>query len=436
MSGQGNLKISARPQVITGCLMLVVLIAGLGLWAVKARITGAVISSGTVEVESDRQIVQHPSGGVVAEIHARDGQYVAAGEILVRLEAARQRAELAFAEAQLFEIIARQNRLHAEQVQREEVIFDPALIRQSADDLALQALLVGQRQLFHATRLGIQNETSKLESRKDQIAAQISGIESQQSALLRQLEITGIELANQRALYERRLTPATAVMELEREEARLGGNLGELAASQAASRERLVETDLEIVRLVTQHIEQGIAKSRDLDGPRRQYARDARALRDEIALAEIRAPVSGIVYGMRVRTTRAVLRPAEPVLYLIPQDRPLIVAMRVPLGDIDQVAVGQAVKLRLSALDQDFTPEIWGRITQLSADAIEDEASGQSFYRVEMELPADELAKLPEGTDLLPGMPVEAFIRTGEHSPWVYLLKPVTDYFARALRES
>ena len=212
--------------------------------------------------------------------------------------------------------------------------------------------------------------------------------------------------------------------------------MGELAASQAAARERLVETDLEMGRIVTRHIEKGIAKSHDLDGPLRQYARDARALRDEIALSEIRAPVSGIVYGMRVRTTRAVLRSAEPVLYLIPQDRPLIVAIRVPLRHIDQVAVGQVVKLRLSAFDQNVTPEVWGRVTQLSADAIEDEASGQSFYRAEMELPAKELDKLPEGIELLPGMPVEAFIRTGEHSPLVYLLKPVKDYFARALRES
>ena len=436
MIEHNSLRISARPQVITGCLTLVLLIGGLGVWAVRATLTAAVVSSGIVEVESNRQIVQHPVGGVVAEIYARDGQYVAAGEVLLRLDAERQRAELVFAEAQLFELVARQNRLKAEQLRREDVIFDLALVQQSVNNPALQAMLIGQRQLFHATRLGIRDEVAKLESRKDQIAAQITGIEAQSLALLRQLEIAGVELSNQRALFERRLTPAIAVLELEREDARLSGNLGELAASQAAARERLVETDLEMGRIVTRHIEKGIAKSHDLDGPLRQYARDARALRDEIALSEIRAPVSGIVYGMRVRTTRAVLRPAEPVLYLIPQDRPLIVAIRVPLRHIDQVAVGQAVKLRLSAFDQNVTPEVWGRVTQLSADAIEDEASGQSFYRAEMELPAKELDKLPEGIELLPGMPVEAFIRTGEHSPLVYLLKPVKDYFARALRES
>jgi HlyD family secretion protein len=193
MIEHNSLRISARPQVITGCLTLVLLIGGLGVWAVRATLTAAVVSSGIVEVESNRQIVQHPVGGVVAEIYARDGQYVAAGEVLLRLDAERQRAELVFAEAQLFELVARQNRLKAEQLRREDVIFDLALVQQSVNNPALQAMLIGQRQLFHATRLGIRDEVAKLESRKDQIAAQITGIEAQSLALLRQLEIAGVD---------------------------------------------------------------------------------------------------------------------------------------------------------------------------------------------------------------------------------------------------
>ncbi|MBM1690561.1 HlyD family type I secretion periplasmic adaptor subunit [Sulfitobacter geojensis] len=436
MSKDQAQSLSAKSQIVIGLLTIVTLVAGLFYWAATATIIGAVITTGTIEVERNRQIVQHPGGGVARAIYVRNGQYVAQGEVLIELDTRRQQGELDFTQAQLFELQARQSRLKAEQSDLQAVRFDPALVKQSRGNASFASLLDGQRQLFQATRRTIAIETTKLENQKQQIAAQISGIDAQEMALIRQLELIAQELATQQSLRARKLTSASAVTALERQQASLRGSLGEVTANRAAARQRLIETGLELRRLVSRHLEKGVATARDLDAPIRQYQRDLRALRAEIAQAQVRAPVSGIVYGMTLRTTRSVLRPAEPLLYLIPQDRPLIVAMRVSPKHIDQVALGQKTKLRLSALDQRLTPEVWGRITQLSADAIADEAGGEAYFRAEMVLPAEELGRLPPGVRLLPGMPVEAFIRTGERSPMAYMVKPVADYFARAFRES
>jgi HlyD family secretion protein len=436
MSTDHTLTLSAKPQILIGLVTIVALVAGLFYWAATATITGAVIAFGTIEVERNRQIVQHPNGGVATAVHVRNGQYVTQDDVLVELDTSRQQGELAFAQAQLFELQARQSRLRAEQAELQTVSFDPTLIAQSRGNPSLEILLDGQRQLFQATRRTIAIESTKLENQKQQIKAQIKGIDAQEIALIRQLELIEQELVTQKSLWARKLTSASAVIDLERQQASMSGSLGEVMANRAAAAQRLIETDLELGRLMSRHLEKGVATARDLDAPIRQYQRDVHALHAEIAQAQVRAPVSGIVYGMTLRTARAVLRPAEPLLYLIPQDRPLIVAMRVSPSHIDQVALGQTVKLRLSALDQRLTPEVWGRITQLSADAIADEAGGEAFYRAEMVLASDELQRIPEGVRLLPGMPVEAFIRTGERSPMAYMIKPVADYFARAFRES
>jgi HlyD family secretion protein len=151
---------------------------------------------------------------------------------------------------------------------------------------------------------------------------------------------------------------------------------------------------------------------------------------------DIRAPVAGIVYDMSVQTPRSVIRAADPVLYLIPQDRPLLIVVRVEPIHIDQIVIGQQVNLRFSALDQRTTPELIGQVTLISADSFEDEARGLTYYRAEIALNAGEVSKLNEGDVLIPGMPVEAFVRTADRSPLAYLIKPVADYFNRAFRES
>ncbi|WP_299784587.1 HlyD family type I secretion periplasmic adaptor subunit [uncultured Roseobacter sp.] len=427
---------SARTPLILGFIGLVVLVGGFGAWAALTQISGAVVSSGRFEVDRNRQIVQHETGGTVAEILVDEGDTVQAGDLLLQLDGAQLSSQLAIVEDQLFEMMARRGRLEAERDEKDNIDFDAEVLQVGQGDADVQELIDGQTNLFKARRASVAQESDQLSKRSGQIRSQISGIEAQEVSLTRQLALIEEELANQQSLLERQLTQAGTVLSLQRESARLNGQLGELAASKAQAQGRITEIDIERLKLSTGTREEAITRLRDLRARELELIEQRSALREEIDRLNIRAPVSGVIYGMQVRTPRSVIRAAEPVMFLVPQDRPLVIAARVDLIHIDQLVAGQDVTLRLSALDQRTTPELYGRVVQISADAFEDEATGQSYYRAEIVLNEGEMDKLADGTVLIPGMPVEAYIKTGDRTPLAYLVKPVADYFARAFRES
>ena len=436
MNAREDKRWSAARPLILGFIGLLLLFGGFGTWAVTSQIAGAVVASGRIEVDRNRQIVQHETGGVVADILVDEGDSVAAGDVLLRLDAEQLTSQLAIVEGQLYELMARRGRLEAQRDEVETVTFDEELLTAGATNPDVQELVDGQRNLFDARRVSVAQELEQLGKRRAQINAQIRGVDAQEAALSRQLELIEEELGNQQSLLDRGLTQASAVLILMREQARLRGQIGELSAQKAQSQERVTEIDIERLKLRSAGREEAITQLRDLRYRELEMAEQRRALRAEIDRLDIRAPVSGVIYGMQVQTPRSVVRAAEPLMYLVPQDRPLIIASQVQTIHIDQVAVGQEVNLRLSALNQRTTPELVGKVLQVSADSIEDDATGQSYYRAEIALNPGETDKLEAGTILLPGMPVEAFIRTGERSPMAYLLKPMADYFARAFRES
>lgn len=429
-------RFSARGHVALGLIGLLLLVGGFGTWAVMSNIAGAIIASGRIEVDRNRQVVQHPDGGVVAEILVDEGDTVKLGDPLIRLDSSLLQSELLIVEGQLFELMARRGRLEAERDGNDTIAFDPDL-RKIADQRSEVAdLLAGQERLFFARRDSVNREIEQLDKRRGQIGNQIDGIDAQQASLRTQLELIQKELQNQQSLLDRGLAQAATVLNLQRSEADLEGTLGELAASEAQAEGRITEIDIEKIQLGTRQREDAISRLRDLRYRELELAEQRRSLQERLDRLDITAPVSGIVYGLKVYTPRSVIRPAEPVLYLVPQDRPLVIAARVEIVHIDQVFPGQKATLRLSALDQRQTPELFGTVTQVSADAFQDETSGMSFYRAEIELDDGELAKLPEGAVLIPGMPVEAFIRTRDRSPIAYLVKPLADYFTKAFRET
>ncbi|MGA9411483.1 MAG: HlyD family type I secretion periplasmic adaptor subunit [Roseobacter sp.] len=427
---------SARKYLFIGFLGLAVLVGGFGGWAALSQISGAIVASGRFEVDQNRQIVQHQTGGTVAKILTDEGEKVEAGQLLIQLDGVELRSQLAITEGQLFELMARRGRLEAERDGTDELSFEPELVEIAAENPDVAELIKGQTNLFNARRASTQQEIDQLAKRGDQTRSQIVGIEAQEASLAEQLTLIEEELGNQQSLFDRGLAPAATVLNLQRESARLNGQLGELAASKAQAEGRITELDIERIKLGTRLREEAITRLRDLRYRELELVEQRNALRGELDRMDIRAPVSGIVYGLQVRTPRSVVRAAEPLMYLVPQDRPLVIAARVDLIHIDQLISGQEVTLRLSALDQRNTPELYGQVIQISADAFEDDATGQSYYRAEIILNPGELAKLPEGTILIPGMPVEAFIRTGDRTPIAYLVKPLADYFSRAFRES
>ncbi len=427
---------SARKYLFIGFLGLAVLVGGFGGWAALSQISGAIVASGRFEVDQNRQIVQHQTGGTVAKILTDEGEKVEAGQLLIQLDGVELRSQLAITEGQLFELMARRGRLEAERDGTDELSFEPELVEIAAENPDVAELIKGQTNLFNARRASTQQEIDQLAKRGDQTRSQIVGIEAQEASLAEQLTLIEEELGNQQSLFDRGLAPAATVLNLQRKSARLNGQLGELAASKAQAEGRITELDIERIKLGTRLREEAITRLRDLRYRELELVEQRNALRGELDRMDIRAPVSGIVYGLQVRTPRSVVRAAEPLMYLVPQDRPLVIAARVDLIHIDQLISGQEVTLRLSALDQRNTPELYGQVIQISADAFEDDATGQSYYRAEIILNPGELAKLPEGTILIPGMPVEAFIRTGDRTPIAYLVKPLADYFSRAFRES
>ena len=426
---------SARRPIIIGVFWLLILVGGFGTWSVMFSISGAVIASGRIEVDQNRQVVQHLDGGIVSEILIDEGDMVAQGAVLLRLDSSQLQSQLVITEGQLFELMARRGRLEAIRDEEDGIRFDPELNELATNRPELQDLMDGQQRLFQARKESTSRKTEQLQKRISQVRDQIVGIKAQQQSMRVQLELISEELANQMTLFERGLAQAGTVLNLRRTEADLGGNLGELIASQAQAEGRITETDIEIIGLGTTQREEAISRLRDLRYQELELAENRRSLLERLDRLEITAPVSGIVYGLGVHTQRAVIRPAEPLLYLVPQDRPLVIAAQVAPTDIDQIFVGQEVTLRFSALDQRSTPELFGTVMLISADIFEDEATRISHYRVEIELKDGELARLPENTVLIPGMPVESYIRTADLSPISYLMKPFTDYFIKAFRE-
>ncbi|NBD30927.1 MAG: HlyD family type I secretion periplasmic adaptor subunit [Alphaproteobacteria bacterium] len=421
-----------RPLVI-GLLSVLILVGGFGTWAMTARITGAVIATGQIVVEQNRQVVQHIDGGVVRDILVSEGDMVAQDAVLVRLDPDDLKARLSIIEGQLFEILARRARYEAERDRRESLSFDPILL--DAGRTATEELMQGQERLFLTRLETAEQEAEQLRRRAGQIRSQIVGIEAQQTALARQLDLIEEELTSQRSLLDRGLAQAGTVLTLEREKARLTGQAGELTASKAQAEEKITELELEIIRLQTARREEAITRLRDLQFNELELREQRANLRRQLDRLDIRAPVSGVVYGLEVFGPGAVIRPAQPVLYLVPQDRPLVIAAQVSPTDIDSVQRGQDVTLRFSSLDQSRTPELFGTVRQVSADTFVNETTGQRYYEAEVVLNTGEAARLPEGSTLIPGMPVETFIRTVDRTPMTYLTQPLMDYIARTFRD-
>ncbi|MDE0850262.1 HlyD family type I secretion periplasmic adaptor subunit [Yoonia sp.] len=422
-----------RPMTI-GLIAMLVLVGGFGTWAVMAQITGAVIASGQIEVDRNRQVIQHPDGGVVEAILVDEGDTVASGDLLIRLDPSALQSELIIVEGQLFEIMARRGRLEAERDGADVIIFPEALLAFGRPEI--ESLLAGQERLFQARRESTTKTIEQLAQRRAQIVSQIGGITAQQTALTRQQELIVKELADQQSLLDRGLAQASRVSALQREEANLLGRVGELSASEAQAAEQITEIEIEVLTLDTTRREEAITRLRDLQFNELELSERQRTLTRQLDRLDIRAPLSGIVYGLQVFAERSVIRPADPVMFLVPQDRPLVIAAQVQLTDVDQIYVGQEATMRFSAFDQRRTPELFGTVTLISADAFQDDSAVAPFYRVELRLNEGELARLPEDLTLIPGMPVESFVRTADRSPMDYLIKPLADYFAKAFRES
>ncbi len=424
-----------RRFLIGGYVVLGVMVFGLGAWAAVARISGAVVVSGTLEVEGNRQVLQHPNGGVVEALNVRDGDEVKKGQVLLELEGDSLVTELGIVEGQWFEILARKGRLAAERDGLTEITYDPEIHERATTDPKIASLLKAQQQQFEARQKLDTEQSNQITERQRQIEKEIEGLVAVQTANAEQTRLVTQEITQQRTLLDKGLTEIGKLLALQRTLAELEGTAGQVEANIAENRGKIAELEINRVQIDSQTREEAIKELRDLEFREIELREKRIELKDQIAKLQLRAPADGIIYGNTADTLRGVIRAAEPIMYVVPKDAPLIVRGHVQPTAIDQVHVGQEATLRFSAFNSHSTPELNGHVVSMSADAVEDRTHGTRYYTVDIQLDDHERDKL-SNRQLLPGMPVEAFIGTAERSPLSYFVKPFTDYFARAFQET
>ena len=424
-----------RGTVIAGVSSVVILVGGFFAWASWTNISGAVVAQGQVEVESRSQVVQHPDGGVVAGISVSEGDAVKAGEVLISLDGSMLISEHAIVEGQYYETLARRGRLEAERSDLDSITFPEEVLVAARTSPDVASMISGQEGLFVTKRETLKQSVEQLAKQVEQIGSEIVGIEAQETAVSQQRGIIGSELGDQQNLLSRGLTQASRVMALEREAARMDGDAGSLASDVASAGIRRAEIEIQRLRLLAERRETAETELRDLGYRELELAERRRSLAERIERLEIRAPVSGIVHDMRVTTPRSVIRPADAALYIIPQDRPFVIGARIQTINVDEVSAGQDAIIRFSAFPSRTTPEMTATVERISADAMIDEATRAPYYRVELSVSPEEIAKIGD-LSVVPGMPVEVYMKTGDRTPLAYLVKPLADYFNKAFRES
>jgi HlyD family secretion protein len=425
---------SIRRNLWAGMAVAMLLVGSVGVWGATTDISGAVIAPGAVVVDSNLRKVQHPTGGVIGEILARDGDRVKAGDVVVRLDATITRANLAIVVKGLDELRARKARLEAERDNSVRLTFPAELADRHADpDVA--RIMAGERKLFDLRQAARTGQKSQLRQRLGQLQREVEGLDAQAAAKVQEIALIQKELAGARDLWNQQLYPITKLTYLEREATRLEGDRAQLVSSGAQARGKISETELQIVQIDRDLASEVARELRDTDAKVGEFLERQVAAEDQLKRIDIRAPIDGVVHQSTAHTVGGVITPGgDAIMLVVPESDRLTVEARVAPQEIDQLHVGQTARVRFQAFNQRTTPEIDGAISRISADAVTDPRTGVAYYTVRIALAPDQIARLGE-VKLVPGMPVEAFVSTGGRTVISYLMKPITDQLARALRE-
>ncbi|KIQ05575.1 hemolysin secretion protein D [Agrobacterium tumefaciens] len=427
------LTISLRRNLLAGTAAILMLFGGVGGWAATSQLSSAVIASGTLVIDGNAKKVQHPTGGVVSELFVKEGQRIASGDILAKLDATGTRASLAAVTKGLNQLYARQARLEAE-LNGAATVAVPAELPRRLRPAEIDAAMVTERRLFQGRLVSREGNKAQLREQIKQLRDQIMGQNVQQKAKDDEIALIAKELEGKTRLYEQGLITMSQVNSLERNAARLRGERGQLIASIAAYQGKIAETELQLLDVDHAMRSEVAAEMRDVQNKQTELVEQEITALDKLKHVEIKAPVSGAIHQLAVHTIGGVITPAEVLMQIVPQDNALTVEARISPQDIDQIALGQTATLHLTAFNRNTTPELSGIVNRISADLETDERNGVTFYLASIVLPEAELAKTPNLT-LMPGMPVEAFITTGDRTVASYFLKPIRDHANRAFRQ-
>ncbi len=426
-------RFSIKRHLIVGLSVVILLAGGLGGWASTAQISGALIAPGSIVVESNVKKVQHPTGGVVGEVRAHDGDLVKAGDVVVRLDDTVTKASLAIVTKNLDGLLARAARLEAEQRGLSKITFPPMLTNR-ADDPDVKAVMASEAKLFEVRVNGRSGQKAQLRERIVQLNEEIAGLTAQEKAKDQEISLVEKELTGVRDLYDKHLVQMSRLTTLERDAARLAGERAQYIAARAQAKGKITETELQIIQVdkdVVSDVSKDLRETNDKIG---EFVERKVTAEDQLRRVDIRAPQAGMVLQSSVHTVGGVITAGDAIMLIVPQADDLQVEAKVNPQDIDKLQVGQKTLLRLSAFNQRTTPELSGVVTRVSPDTTVDQRTGQSYYTIRVSMPAEQIARLGD-VKLIPGMPVEAFVQTGDRTLLSYLIKPLSDQLMRAFRE-
>jgi HlyD family secretion protein len=429
----GNAHRSIRLHMVTGLVVVLVLAGGFGGWASTVPISGALIAPGAVVVDSNVKKVQHPTGGVVGEVRVRDGDVVKAGDIVVRLDETVVRASLAIVVKTLNGLYARAARIEAEQRGADKITF-PAALTDRADDPDVRDVMASETKLFEVRVNGRTGQKAQLRERITQLNEEIGGLKAQEAAKDKEIALVEKELIGVRQLFDQHLVQISRLTVLERDAARLAGERAQYIASRAQARGKITETELQIIQVDKDMVSEVSKDLRETNDKIGEFVERKVTAEDQLRRIDIRAPQDGVVLQSTVHTVGGVITAGDAIMMIVPRADDLSVEAKVNPQDIDKLQVGQKTLLRLSAFNQRTTPELNGFVTRVSADVTTEQRTGQSYYTIRVSMPPGEVARLGDNK-IIPGMPVEAFVQTGDRTMLSYLMKPLSDQFMRSFRE-
>lgn len=423
-----------RGAILFGLSVIAALVLAFGSWSVLAPLSTAAVAPGVVRVDSNRKTVQHLEGGIIAEILVREGDRVVEGQPVVRLDETQAEASHQMLRGQLDALEARAARIKAEQAARPAIAFPAGLVERRPRDPAIADILASQEEIFATRRARLNGELTILGRRLEQLASQIDAYGAQRRAAVAQLDLIREEIDDISLLLRKGLVPKQRVLALQREQANLTGTVGEYDGLIARANEQIGETESQIINVRTSYHNE---LAEEHDEVRNQIADTTEQLRsaeDVLRRRFVPAPASGLVVDLRFFTPGGVIGPGEPIMDIVPQQDRLLVEARIQPIDIDVVTSGLPAQIRLTAFNQRIVPTLDGTVVHVSADSMTDPNTASEYFMSRVEVDGDQLAKLAD-VHLLPGMPAEVMIVTGERTLIDYLVTPITNSFARALRE-
>ena len=383
MSGtqRAGARSSIRLHLIVGLAVVVLLAGGLGGWASTAEISGALIAPGSIVVESSVKKVQHPTGGVVGEVRAHDGDLVKAGDVVVRLDDTVTKANLAIVTKNLDGLLARGARLQAEQQGLDKIVF-PAALLDRANDPDVKNVMASEAKLFEVRTTGRSGQKAQLRERVRQLNEEIAGLLAQQQAKDQEIALVTKELVGVRTLYDQHLVQISRLSTLERDSARLNGERAQYIASVAQAKGKITETELQIIQVDKDMVSDVSKDLRETNDKIGEYVERKVTAEDQLRRVDIRAPQDGMVEQSSVHTVGGVITAGDAIMMIVPQSDDLQVEAKVQPQDIDKLQVGEKTLLRLSAFNQRTTPELTGAVIRVSPDVSTDQRTGQSYYTI------------------------------------------------------